>query len=146
MSDDNTGLKLVMVYAGDSGLFNSVLHYAHKIIAPESYGCQLCMLTSGALGTEKSWTLFLKELALPVSFLHRDELIALDPRKASDKLPVVYAQRDGALDLIVKADEIDACVDLQSLMDVVRARVETARAAPDHETAAPKGAHARKAS
>lgn len=129
MSDDKKGeLKLVFVYAADSGFFTSLLHYAQKMIAPATYNCQLCMLTTGALGTEKAWTQFLRELALPVSFLHRDELVALHPEENATPLPVVYAERDRALEVIVTAKEIDDCADLRSLIDIVRSRVDVARA------------------
>lgn len=128
MTEESSDLKLVFVYAVDGGLFNSVVHYAHKILAPRTYGCQLCMLTSSALGTEKAWAQFLRELALPVTFLHRDELAAQAPERSAEPLPAVFAQRDGALEVLVHAQEINACVDLQSLIDLVRGRVVLAKA------------------
>jgi hypothetical protein len=118
--------KLVFVYAGDGGAFNSLIHYAHKLISPSTYQCNLCALTYGALGTKKAWTQFLRELQLPTEFLHRDEF-AQKHSTIRDKLPAVYVERDAELQMLITSEEITRCRQLDDLISLVRAKAETVR-------------------
>jgi hypothetical protein len=40
-------MRLLFVYAGDSGAVNGLVHYVHKIVSPATYECHLCALTDG---------------------------------------------------------------------------------------------------
>ena len=46
---------LIFVYNANAGLFNMMSDYAHKIISPETYECNLCALTYGNLGMKQKW-------------------------------------------------------------------------------------------
>lgn len=67
--------KLVFVYNGDSGLANSLMHYLHKRISPETYPCQLCGVIYDGLSLNKEWLAFVRTLALPTEYQHRDEYV-----------------------------------------------------------------------
>jgi hypothetical protein len=118
--------KLVFVYAVDGGFFNSLSNYAHMLLSPSTYQCNLCALTDGALGPKKAWTKFLKELHLPTEFLHRNELAQEHPT-ISGELPAVYVERDGELQILITREEITRCRRLEELISLVRDKAETVR-------------------
>ena len=66
--------QLIFIYNADSGIFNAVSDYVHKIVSPATYPCSLCGITYSNLGMEKAWAEYLKSLAMPTLFLHKDQL------------------------------------------------------------------------
>ena len=73
-SDDKT--SLVFVYNADSGLFNTMTDIAHKIFSPDTYSCNLCMITHDNLSMRSEWKNFIEQLDIELAFLHRDEFIS----------------------------------------------------------------------
>jgi hypothetical protein len=113
--------ELVFVYNADSGLFNTMADAAHKIFSPATYGCNLCRVTYGWLTERGVWRDFIASLGLPCTFLHRDELRARHP--ALDlELPAVLRLEGGEPRVCIDAAALNACADLDALMDLVRRR------------------------
>ena len=117
MSGDGEDL-LVFVYNADSGVFSEIKDYVHKTVSPSTYDCPLCALTYGKTGMRREWKKFLKELGLPVEFVHRDEMAKKYPAVAVP-LPAVFMKSGSSLNLILHAGEIAACRDLEELMDML---------------------------
>jgi len=109
---------IVFVYNADSGLFNLVSDMAHKIISPETYNCQLCMLTHGHFGMRDQWNDFLKTLGVNLEFLHRDEFIK-KYHEHSDELPALFLVRDNTLSVLVSANKIIGCSTMDKLIHEV---------------------------
>lgn len=110
---------ILFVYKADSGLFNTATDIAHKIFSPQTYECSLCALTHGYFTIRKEWEAFIKELGMPVEFLHRDEIdkvSGVDP----DNLPAVYRWRNGDWQLCAGAQQIEQCADLDALKTLIR--------------------------
>jgi hypothetical protein len=115
--------RLIFVYNADSGLFNALADWAHKIFSPETYACGLCAVTYHHLGRRREWKQFVQALGLPVEFLHRDELrqrygIAGVP------LPAVFVHEDTGVRLWLDAEAVNACHTLEELMTLVITRRE----------------------
>ncbi len=68
--------QLIFVYNAESGLFNSLSDFAHKILSPSTYKCQLCALTYGNFNMNTQWKKFINTLPVKVIFLHKDEFIS----------------------------------------------------------------------
>lgn len=110
---------LVFVYNADSGLFNALGDLAHKILAPETYQCNLCALTYSTFGQRKSWKRFLETLDRPFEFLHADEL----KRRydVSDvPLPAIFKKETDNLELWIDADSINACRTIDDLQRLIK--------------------------
>ena len=105
---------LIFVYNADSGLFNTLSDIAHKIFAPDTYACNLCKLTHGNLRMRDEWKSFIEGLAMPMEFLHRDELHARFGMRDIE-LPAVLLQSGDAPELLVDAASLTACEDLAAL-------------------------------
>lgn len=113
---------LIFVYAMDGGLFNEITGYAHKLLSPSTYPCNLCTLTNGPLGVKREWAQFLKGLDMKTEFLHRDEFVRKYPA-AKHSFPAVYrSSGNGTPQVLVSSAELNACRDLPSFISIVRER------------------------
>lgn len=120
--------SLIFVYAVDGGLFNGVTHYAHKIISPSTYPCNLCAVTNGMLGTKREWADFIRGLGLKTEFLHRDEFIEAYPKAQQNSLPAVFlSSGDGDLHVLITSSEINECRELSALISLLSDRVKVSQ-------------------
>jgi hypothetical protein len=116
--DDNT---IVFVYNADSGLFNTLIDTAHKILSPDTYECNLCAMTFSGLGMKKEWRKFLDTIEMPLEFMHKDELknkhwIEID-------LPAIFLKSEKEMNLVVDAKTINECGDINDLKRIISERV-----------------------
>jgi len=121
------GSTVLFVYNADTGLFNVVTDYAHKILSPKTYPCNLCAITYGNRGMNKKWKDFIAALTLPVVFLHRDELVKYGISHDS-KLPAAFLKVGTAVTLFITHDEIKGCSSVNDLIQLVTAKLETVKA------------------
>ena len=47
-------IELIFIYNAKSGIGNAFIDWAHKIISPKTYDCNLCSITYNNLGKEIS--------------------------------------------------------------------------------------------
>jgi hypothetical protein len=117
----STRPALLFVYNADSGLFNTMADAAHKIFSPGTYACNLCRVTYGWFSERAEWRRFIASIDADCEFLHRDQARArfpgLDPA-----LPAVFRLDDGHPEVCIDAEGLDACYDLDALIERVRGR------------------------
>ena len=116
--------KVIFVYNADSGLFNLVSDMAHKFLSPDTYNCQLCMLTHGHFGMRDQWHDYLETLDAELEFLHRDEFIKKYPEHKAE-LPALFLSRDATLEILVSASTILSCSTMDMLIHQVNDRIRT---------------------
>jgi hypothetical protein len=107
--------KLVFVYNADSGFFNLLADMAHKIVSPETYNCQLCMLTHGHVGMREQWKEYLESIDAKLEFLHRDEFLKKYGQHTA-ALPALFLVRGGEAELFMSEAEINRCETLDALI------------------------------
>ena len=107
--------KLVFVYNADSGFFNLLSDMAHKIVSPDTYNCQLCMLTHGNLGMREQWKEYLESLDMELEFLHRDEFLKKYGQHVA-ALPALFIARKSEAELFMSEVEINRCETLDGLI------------------------------
>lgn len=107
---------LLFVYNADSTPFAQMTDFVHKIVAPDSYRCNLCKLTYGSFKMKQQWLDFIQSLPIPVSFLHKDELAKAYPDLIGVPLPAVFRVEDAEQVLWISSDEINDMADLDSLI------------------------------
>jgi len=112
--DSNEDQSIIFIYNADSGWFNGLTDYVHKIVSPETYNCNLCAITYGNLGMKRQWSNYLKNLSLPVKFLHKDEIV--DKSMTTIALPAIILSDEQTSKLMASAEEIN---DLTSLDDLI---------------------------
>jgi hypothetical protein len=116
---------LIFVYNADSGLFNTLADIGHKIFSPQTYRCDLCMLTYGYFSERAEWRDFIEQLPLESRFLHRDEFLREFPH-LDVPLPAVFLQQDTDLRLCINARSLHDCKDLRDLQNLIRLACEQA--------------------
>lgn len=119
--NEQSSRALVFVYNAESGLFNALSDAAHKLLSPETYQCQLCALTHSAFRMRGDWKRFLATLALPLEFLHADELRSRYGATGVP-LPAIFRREGASLAPLVNAEEINRCRTLEELERLVAER------------------------
>lgn len=107
--------RLVLVYNADSGLFGQVTDFAHKILRPQTYACNLCKLTYGAFSMKREWKDFLETLGTEVEFLHKDEFLEKYPDTHISCFPVVCSLEAGAPKVMLSCEEINQARTVEDL-------------------------------
>ena len=106
-------MKLIFVYNAQSGIFNAVRDAVHKIVSPETYPCELCALTYGAVGERKAWRQYRRQSGHEMVFLHKDEFEEQYGQRFP--YPLVLCDDDGRLTPLITREqfqEMDVLVDL----------------------------------
>ncbi|MGB3710538.1 MAG: hypothetical protein WA985_02500 [Erythrobacter sp.] len=115
--------ELVMIYNADSGLLNAVRDSFWKTFAPASYPCALCALAFGFFTARREWKDFLARVPLEKRELHRDDYRQCLPGWEG-KLPVILLHdADGALRVMVSADEMNTMDELDQLIGLAEQRL-----------------------
>ena len=109
--------KLIFVYHADSGLFSTVTDFAHKIVSPDTYSCNLCKITYGNMTMKSSWKNYLDSLNYEKEFLHRNEFQERYPEFKKATLPAIFAWVQDGIRVLLSAEEINAVSDVEALKD-----------------------------
>lgn len=117
---------LLFVYNADTGLFNVVTDYAHKILSPKTYPCNLCAITYGNMGMNKTWKEYINHLTIPIEFLHRDEFVKRYGLEGTP-LPAAFVRKGEAITELIDHSEINACASVDELMDLVTRKIKHIR-------------------
>ncbi len=112
-------MKLIFVYNADSGLFNGLADWAHKIFSPETYACNLCALTYSNLGMRSDWRQFISQLGVSVEFLHRDELRARYGITGIELPAVLRHHPDAPPQVWLSAEKMNAVKTLSELKTLI---------------------------
>lgn len=120
--------KLVFIYNADSGLVNSLLDGAHKIVSPATYACSLCKLTHGAVSEKKLWTRFREELKSAgknLQFLHKDGFRKVYKSKFGHKFtfPILLVEGENGLEILVHTKELNTLDSTEELIALIRERM-----------------------
>ena len=75
MSKEITNKELIFIYNAKSGFINELVDFAHKIISPNTYDCNLCAITYGTFTMEKSWANYVQSLPVKSVFTYKDKLV-----------------------------------------------------------------------
>ncbi|MDX1779460.1 MAG: hypothetical protein R3339_11320, partial [Thermodesulfobacteriota bacterium] len=98
--EDSAEKKLLFVYNADTGLFSVITDYAHKIISPKTYPCNLCALTYGNMGMNNKWKDFISHLKVSFGFLHRDEFVKQYASQET-QLPAAFLKQGESVSLLI---------------------------------------------
>jgi len=115
---------IVFVYNADSGLINSFKDYAHKVIRPDTYSCNLCAVTFGNFGMKQEWKGFIDKLDYDVEFLHRDEFFE-KYNVENENFPVAFVKKDENLTLLISHTEINKCKSLKELINLLKIKIKS---------------------
>ncbi|GGW51709.1 hypothetical protein [Arenibacter certesii] len=113
---------LIFVYNAKSGLGNSLLDGAHKILDPKSYSCSLCSITHGAFLENKRWKEFREHSDFDMEFLYKDQFIIKYRDKVGEgvKFPVIFEVDNGGFHVVLSSKSIDVLGNQESLIGAIQ--------------------------
>ncbi|MDN3596482.1 GTPase [Zunongwangia endophytica] len=116
--------KLIFVYNANSGVWNSVLDSAHKILKPNSYSCNLCAITHGVIGEKSVWKKYRKSSNFKMEFYHKDGFLKAFASKYLLKFdfPVVLFAENGELELLISKEELEGISSVEKLIKILQKR------------------------
>lgn len=114
--------KLIFVYNANSNLFSAVTDFAHKILSPSTYQCQLCTLTYGNFIIKQEWKVFIEGLPIESAFLHKNEFETKYNLRTD--LPAVFLTTDSTMNEIITKQQIENCHSLQDLTLLVTQKIQ----------------------
>lgn len=117
-------MKLIFVYNANGGFFNVAADMAHKIFSPATYPCSLCDLTYGVLSIRPEWADFIRQSPVAFKFWHKEEFHSAHPAWSAMALPLVLADKNGQLDLLISADELHGLQSIGELKKMVSERTQ----------------------
>ena len=109
--------KLLFVYNAKSDILNSTFDFAHKIISPKTYNCNLCKLTHGNFSEKKEWTDFKEDSDNELSFLHIDEFEKLYPR---EQYPAVFKVKEDKMEIVLSTEELNEINSTEELISALK--------------------------
>jgi hypothetical protein len=114
--------ELILVYNANSDLFSTVSDFAHKILSPSTYSCNLCALTYDNFTIKQEWTSFIEGLSIKTIFLHKDKFEKL--YKIQPALPAGFIAKNGTIEEIISKQEIESCQSLEELKTLVKQKIK----------------------
>ena len=119
---------LVFVYNADATLKAAAEDFITRIVAPDTYACNLCMVTYGAVAMKSPWRTFLDTLPNEKTFLHRDQFHKKYPHHTTIALPVILTNSGTDLEVLVNAEEIESVTDMEGLKKILLEKLAQANA------------------
>ena len=114
--------KLLFIYNANSGLGNTLLDGAHKILSPSTYQCSLCDITYGAFTERKIWKTYRETSKIPMEFLHKDEFLQQYASKFGAKFtfPIVLAQAVDDLEIFIGTEALNNLGKAEELIALIQ--------------------------
>ena len=114
-SEEN--LELIFIYNAKSGVVNELIDFAHKIVSPETYDCNLCAISYGAFFMKKKWSTYIETLPFKSTFTYKDKFSK--DGYSNINFPSVFIRSNEKLDEIISATEINEIKDLDQLIGLL---------------------------
>jgi len=110
--------SLLFVYNAKSDYWSKKIDFAHKIISPSTYNCDLCALTHGNFGETKIWKNFKEDSGYEMEFIYKDEFHKLYPN-IETTFPVVFIKENNNLSVFIERNSFKQIKTIEELITVV---------------------------
>ena len=111
-------MELIFVYNAKSDKVNMLIDFAHKVISPSTYSCDLCSLTHSNFGEKKEWKDFVKESDVKLKFYHIDDFEA--KFRLKHDYPIILKRNSEGLSVFLESDEISDLKDVVNLIGLIK--------------------------
>ena len=122
MSKDVNNNELIFIYNAKSGFVNELVDFAHKIMSPDTYECNLCFITYGTFKMEKRWSDYIQSLPLKSIFIYKDKLS--NNNLGNVNFPAIFLRNNTQLVELITANEINNLRDFHKLIEILDIRLE----------------------
>ena len=116
--------ELIFIYNAKSGLVNEMIDFAHKIISPETYDCNLYAISYGTFTKKKKWSNYINSLPIKSTFTYKDKISALKKGLSSLKFPTIIIRDGVELNEIISRNEINNINNINQLISLLNERLD----------------------
>ncbi len=115
-------MELLCIYNAKSDRFNALFDFAHKIVSPSTYACDLCKLTHSNFGERAAWKAFTETSNIPLTFYHLDEF----ERQYSETFtyPVILKKEANTLAVLLNTEAIARFKTTEELIEGIQELVD----------------------
>ena len=114
--------ELIFIYNAKSGIVNEFLDFAHKIVSPSTYNCNLCALSYGNFSMKKKWSDYISSLPVKSTFTYKDKVS--DYGYDNIKLPSIIFQDKSKSEVIISSEEINKLKKIDQLINILSDRLK----------------------
>ena len=114
--------ELIFIYNAKSGLVNEFLDFAHKIVSPSTYNCNLCALSYGNFSMKKKWSDYISSLPVKSTFTYKDKVSEYGYDNI--KLPSIIFQDKSKSKVIISSEEINKLKNINQLINILSDRLK----------------------
>lgn len=106
---------LLFVYNANSDLPSKLIDYAHKVLRPSTYACELCALTHDHFGERTAWKNFKQRTNRDMDFMYlRDFESTFNLRL---DFPVIIERKGKEVEVIVTKSELKRMRSVEELIE-----------------------------
>ena len=113
---------LIFIYNAKSGIVNEFLDFAHKIISPSTYNCNLCAISYGNFTMKKKWSDYISSLPVRSTFTYKDKVSEYGYDNI--KFPSIIFQDKSKSKVIISAEEINKLKKIDQLINILSDRLK----------------------
>lgn len=113
---------IIVTYNAYNATYPAAVDYVKKNFFPSSYPCNLCLLAFGNNGPLPQWKSFIESLPYKQLELHKEDF----RRKylpSETALPNIMLSKNGKVQMLVTAAEINACKSLEEMIQKVKSKL-----------------------
>lgn len=116
---------ILFVYNADSSGWNKYLDFAHKMLSPSTYSCNLCNLTHGNFSEKKTWKAFRERSSNSMIFLYKNEFLKKYKKPEYQELnfPVILEQKNTGLEVLVKSEELKSIKSVEDFIEILSVKL-----------------------
>lgn len=113
--------KLIFIYNANANFISSALDYAHKLLRPSTYACNLCTLTHGNFGEKENWKEFKAQLSIQFEFLHKDEWEQMSNETYS--YPIILRIEDNISHVFITTKTLNTITSTETLIELIKEKL-----------------------
>ena len=114
--------ELIFIYNAKSGIVNEFLDFAHKIVSPSTYNCNLCALSYGNFTMKKKWSDFISSLPVRSTFTYKDKVSEYGYNNI--ELPSIIFRNGSRSKVIISSEEINKLKKIDQLINILSDRLK----------------------
>ena len=114
--------ELIFVYNAKSGMVNEFLDFAHKIVSPSTYKCNLCAISYGNFTMKKKWSDYISSLPVRSIFTYKDKVSEYGYNNI--ELPSIIFRNGSRSKVIISSEEINKLKKIDQLINILSDRLK----------------------
>ncbi|MCH2228882.1 MAG: hypothetical protein MK105_00960 [Crocinitomicaceae bacterium] len=119
----NANFEVLFVYNAEKQVVSAAFGFLHKLFSPDTYPCELCLITHSGFGERKSWAKLKAESGLDLCFMYRSEFELRFNQNI--ELPAVFVLIENVPITIMSKSELARLKEPEELIHLLNLKLQT---------------------